>query len=217
LGGCAASQGSDSRTEIDSGVDVGSDAGIDAGAVVAAAAGPECGLDPACKAGDSALCAVACESGETCDLRGKCAAARYTVSDAGIVTDAVTGLVWQQDTPANQCPPTDPCDAEAGCPPGCSWSDAQTYCENLQLGGYSSGWTLPTIEQLFTLFEQNGVPTTPTMNSTAFPTVEAVGNLWYWSATPVAGASAAAWYIAFSVGEVFYDSTTGVYSVRCVH
>jgi formylglycine-generating enzyme required for sulfatase activity len=33
-----------------------------------------------------------------------------------------------------------------------SWEEARTYCENLQLGGYSD-WRLPTREELKTLHE----------------------------------------------------------------
>ena len=75
--------------------------------------------------------------------------AAYTLSPGGsVVTDKATGLVWQRDLEATPCPTTD-----AGTP-GCSWTDAATYCTAMNgraLGGYASGWRLPSIHELVSI------------------------------------------------------------------
>ncbi|MFI3317401.1 MAG: DUF1566 domain-containing protein [Rikenellaceae bacterium] len=57
----------------------------------------------------------------------------------GTVTDLNTGLMWQQNPPAE----------------GTTWPQAKEYCENLELGGYSD-WRMPTLKELFSIsnFEQ---------------------------------------------------------------
>src|SRR5208283_2815426 len=75
-----------------------------------------------------------CPGGTICNFSvGECVSSRYTATGNGVVTDNVTGLVWQQDVPANPCPS----DGTGGC----FLADAQAYCANLSLGGMS-GWTL---------------------------------------------------------------------------
>ena len=58
----------------------------------------------------------------------------YTDNGDGIITDNVTGLMWEQKPDSGKV----------------SWSDAKTYCENLEYAGYDD-WRLPTIKELFAL------------------------------------------------------------------
>ncbi|MGK5093896.1 DUF1566 domain-containing protein [Deltaproteobacteria bacterium TL4] len=50
-------------------------------------------------------------------------------------TDNVTGLLWQKQDDATTR----------------TWADAGTYCSGLNLGGYSSGWRLPTPRELMSI------------------------------------------------------------------
>ncbi|MFR9503260.1 MAG: DUF1566 domain-containing protein [Rikenellaceae bacterium] len=52
----------------------------------------------------------------------------------GTVSDLNTALMWQQTPPVE----------------GMTWAQAQEYCENLELGGYSD-WRLPTLKELFSI------------------------------------------------------------------
>ncbi len=68
----------------------------------------------------------------------------------GTVTDAVTGLMWQQSVP------------------GLAYTAAQaaTYCTGLNLGGYSD-WRVPTIVELVSIIDYDS--SSPAINSIAFP------------------------------------------------
>ena len=56
--------------------------------------------------------------------------------DGETVSEAVSGLIWQKNVPAGY----------DGCSDGteCNLTEAQNYCNNLDLGGYDSGWRLPS-------------------------------------------------------------------------
>lgn len=66
----------------------------------------------------------------------------YTDNGDGTVTDEVTGLMWQQ-TPSSR---------------DYSWSEAETYCSELDLGGYTD-WRMPSLKELFSISDfENGWP-----------------------------------------------------------
>jgi hypothetical protein len=84
---------------------------------------------------------VNCPSGHVCLLNGTCAWPSYTDNGDGTVTDNLTGLVWQQAVPPNPCG----VDGSSLDGPGlCGQADANKYCQGLNLGGYATGWRLPT-------------------------------------------------------------------------
>ncbi|CAA6676474.1 MULTISPECIES: DUF1566 domain-containing protein [unclassified Lentimonas] len=58
----------------------------------------------------------------------------YTDNRDGTITDNVTGLTWARDLSTSDH----------------SWSDAATYCEDLELGGYDD-WRLPTVKELWSI------------------------------------------------------------------
>lgn len=64
------------------------------------------------------------------------------ISKNGITKDSATGLMWQdnRDTVSVQK----------------NWDNAQTYCENLTLGGFSD-WRLPNIYELETTLNQSKI------------------------------------------------------------
>ncbi|MDI7269334.1 MAG: DUF1566 domain-containing protein, partial [Myxococcota bacterium] len=91
------------------------------------------------------------------------ATARFTRSGATepIVTDNVTGLVWQ-GCPAGQSGST--CTGTAGL---YTWVDALAHCDGLTWGG-SSNWGLPDRFELQTIVDY-GRPSAPYIDPTAFP------------------------------------------------
>jgi hypothetical protein len=138
-----------------------------------------------------------------CTLTNQCVTAQYTVNaTAGTVTDGVTNLVWQQTVSSNPCPADD-----GGFPSGCTWSDAQTYCQSLSLGGLS-GWRLPTLAELFSLVEGAN---TPSIEATAFPNTPAEP---FWTSTTAF--SNDAYVVYFNSGETTAFDLTFAFDVRCV-
>ncbi|MCK5614347.1 DUF1566 domain-containing protein [Candidatus Pacearchaeota archaeon] len=73
----------------------------------------------------------------------------YTESEDGLtVTDDVTGLIWTKNTDTDGTEGVDINDK-------LSQNDAVTYCENLELGGYTD-WRLPDIKTLYSLILFSG-------------------------------------------------------------
>jgi hypothetical protein len=111
-----------------------------------------------------------------------------------IVTDKRHNLMWQDDSSSSTY----------------TYSEAQSYCSNLTLGGYSD-WRLPEIEELYSITDQKR-ETAPFVNS-AFQNV--VSN-WHWSNTTVKWSSSKSWVLSF------YDGGDGNHNrsidcfVRCV-
>lgn len=75
--------------------------------------------------------------------------ASYTDNGDGTVTDNVTGLIWQQTADTDG-------DGDIDAADKLSATNAVAYCESLTLAGYDD-WRLPTIKQLYSLMDFNGV------------------------------------------------------------
>jgi hypothetical protein len=137
------------------------------------------------------------------DLRADAPPGRYTIgtgTTAGTAFDTKTNLLWQQNYPTT--------------PASFTWQQAQTYCQTLSLGGFSSGWRMPGVKELLSLVDNNAT-SSPAVDQTTFP---GAGTL-FWTATPYAGLSGSAWYVAFDHGDANSNPTTpnGVdITVRCV-
>ena len=120
----------------------------------------------------------------------------FTDLGNGIITDNVTGLMWQKDT----------------APDNYTWREARAYCPALTLGGYTD-WRLPTIEEL-SLLVDSSIPTPgPVINTAYFPGTAAS---FYWSSTPEASSLIRAWSVDFSTGHVMYDNKRHKFHVRAV-
>ncbi len=143
-----------------------------------------------------------CPSGQICNLSGQCATPEYTESN-GVVTDSVTGLLWQQAVPSNPCPS----DGSGVC----TWSDAVSYCSGLSLGGFSTGWRLPALNELFSLVETGQ---TPTIDSSVFPIGS--NDQYVWTDTCDGPCSGDAWSVNFILGYVFSNLVDLSLNVRCV-
>lgn len=121
---------------------------------------------------------------------------RYTVG-SDIVTDKVTGLVWQKTSPVSTV----------------TQSNASSYCSNLNLGGFSTGWRLPTIRELSTLVDYNLAQGNLMMDANIFAGEPAGA---YWSSTISASSPSNAWSVNFSYGDTWSGNSVNLsYRVRC--
>ena len=122
---------------------------------------------------------------------------RYIIGNE-IVTDKVTGLVWQRVVSSSSY----------------NWATAKTYCDGLTLAG-SSAWRLPTVIELESLVDSRS--RNPSIDTTAFPNTPSD---WFWSSTESAGQSSWGWFVSFENGNAFSFSTDGssddYHRVRCV-
>ena len=120
----------------------------------------------------------------------------YTRDDTKeIVTDNITGLMWQDDADASSVTK--------------NWSDAKTYCENLTLGGYTD-WRLPSIDEL------EGIVDFEHYNPAIDPTFQHVTSYFYWSSTTYAVRTDYAWIVNFGSGYSDGGGKTRTSYVRCV-
>ena len=113
-----------------------------------------------------------------------------------IVTDNVTGLMWQ--------------DNAAAATTSVNWATATgTTCQALNIGGYTD-WRLPTETELSTLPDYG-------RSSPAIDTIFAntASDYYYWSSTSY-DASILAWHVNFDYGFVDSSVKGNSYYVRCV-
>ena len=120
---------------------------------------------------------------------GNLGEARSFSRENGIVTDATTGLMWQDNV----------------VPSSATFEDANTTCQNLILGGYGE-WRVPTLAELASITDKSaaGAIHTTFVNTVAAP---------YYSADTTA--SGEIWAIDFSNGKSL-PVTSDAYYVRCV-
>ena len=112
----------------------------------------------------------------------------------GTVTDAATGLMWQQAASTNTI----------------NWQSALSYCEDLDRGGYTD-WRLPNIKELASLADLNRW--NPAIDTDYFPnTVDS----YYWSSTANASGTSDAWNVNFLNGDDHNFDKSDSYDVRAV-
>lgn len=83
----------------------------------------------------------------------------FTDNGNGTVTDAATGLTWQQSTPEQSL----------------SWEEALAYCEDLDLAG-ASDWKLPNVKQLRSLIDPTRFD--PAVDTRLFQEASYYGTTW---------------------------------------
>jgi Protein of unknown function (DUF1566) len=126
-----------------------------------------------------------------------------------MVTDNVTGLVWQgcaQGLSGDDCKK-----GNAAVQP---WVDALAYCENLELGGYTD-WYLPNKRELRSIVDNSKV--NPSIDVDAFPATPPYG---FWSSSSFSSvyisSSSHIWSVYFYSGQVEKNPKVGNICTRCV-
>ncbi len=130
--------------------------------------------------------------------------APYTDNGNGTVTDSATGLIWQK------CSNGQNATSCSGSASTITWSNAITYCNGLTLAGRT--WRLPNVNELRSIVDFTK-STAPTIDTTAFPSTQ---SNYFWSSSTYAQDTNSAWYVLFSLGDVYYYSKTNLLFVRCV-
>jgi len=121
----------------------------------------------------------------------------YARSAAGVVTDHVTNLEWQDDYSDN-----------GGSIKSANWQGAIDYCNGLALDG--GGWRLPSIEEVETIVDDGRY------YSAIDTTFSNISSSDYWSSTTYAYYTSYAWYVLFNLGHSYSRNKTDNFYVRCV-
>jgi hypothetical protein len=134
-----------------------------------------------------------------CVLRQPIAQADHYAIAADTVRDNRTQLIWQRAV-AQQA---------------MEWAVAVSYCQMLDLGGFSSGWRLPRLAELLSVVDFSS--STPGIDVSAFPNIPQ-DYFWTASAAPASGPPAQAHVVGFGPGESrILSIVPNVFHVRCVH
>jgi hypothetical protein len=118
----------------------------------------------------------------------------YDTRIAGVVTDQVTGLMWQRSV-ANAF---------------LTWDDAQRQCGEMTLAGYDD-WRLPSRIELVSLLDASR--TQPSINLSVFLNTTSE---WFWTSSVLASNPKAAWFVYFYFGYPNQDDKANRFQVRCV-
>jgi hypothetical protein len=130
-------------------------------------------------------------------------------SDAEVVTDDKTGLIWMK-CPAGQ----GGADCSSGSATTYAWQDAVDYCDALVSAGYDD-WRLPEIHELVSIVDYTKFD--PAIDATTFPATPYNNPLaQFWSSSSSANDVSFAWYIPFDYGEVADRAKSSTFCVRCV-
>jgi len=130
---------------------------------------------------------------------------RFTVTAGAepVVTDNVTGLMWQGCAAAlggNAC--------DTGFMGVFLFGQALQYCNNLNWGGYGD-WRLPDYYELLSIVDFGR--TVPAIDPSAFPSTPTT---WFWTSSLIAGSVGYAWLVEFSSG---HTCTCGGYGVGALN
>ncbi len=131
----------------------------------------------------------------------------HTISQDGeldVVIDGTTGL-WWQDQPYTQAE-ADAYDDNTETGKMRYWEGAKTYCQGLELAGYTD-WYLPSQTELLSIVDTNYDPTIKSVFQNAVSSS-------YWSATEYDASNAIK--VHFSYGSASYTPKDYSYYVRCV-
>ena len=144
---------------------------------------------------------------------------RYSRDDTTeIVTDYVTGLQWADNNESNSTKKQwltdenyDTCHNDKT-DPAChdtSGDTATTYCEALELGGYTD-WRLPNSKELMSIADKSK------RNPAIDATFHYIVSVYYWSSTTVVGYKDNAWGVGFNSGYDDLNYKFSSFYVRCV-
>jgi len=119
---------------------------------------------------------------------------RYRDRGDNVVEDLNTGFMWQMDDDGILR----------------SWQEATSYCEAVELGGYSD-WQVPTRRELMSIVHYGNAD--PAADTNYFPSCRSSG---YWSSSTDALRSYLSWTVDFSEGYVLQSNNGTPWFVRCV-
>jgi hypothetical protein len=123
-----------------------------------------------------------------------------------VVTDNVTGLMWQgcsRGQTGSSC---------TGSASSADWNTALSYCDDLSWGGYTD-WRLPDEYELLSIVDY-GVTSGLLIDRIAFPATPA--ERFFWSSSSYAGSASNAWLVNFNNGSLGNGGKTNSGYVRCV-
>jgi hypothetical protein len=123
-----------------------------------------------------------------------------------VVTDEVTGLIWQGCAAGLT---GDGCDT--GTPAPHDWSSALAWCDDLSWAGHDD-WRLPDDHELSSLIDF-GKTAAPFLDEGAFP---ATPTARFWTSPTRAGLSSYAWSVDFGVVRVMPFDKADLHHVRCL-
>jgi hypothetical protein len=132
--------------------------------------------------------------------------ASYSIHNDGTVTHQVTELMWMRCSLGMDWNGKT-CSGEAAT---LSWGGALQRASRHAFAGYSD-WRLPNKNELETILEESC--NMPAINERVFP---ATPTEYFWSSSPSAGLSIAAWSINFGYGAANASVKDGLLSVRLV-
>jgi hypothetical protein len=118
----------------------------------------------------------------------------HYAADEQVVTDGVTGLVWQRQVD----------------PQLRAWDDAKRYCACLRLAG-ERDWRLPSRIELVSLVDFNRV--SPSLDGQIFPETTDEN---FWTASPVGINPGLVYLVFFLNGHTTYSQFDYEYRTRCV-
>ena len=110
-----------------------------------------------------------------------------------VVTDSLTGLMWQRTFGSDQ-----------------NWSAAVTYCEDLDYGGHDD-WRLPSELELLSIVDNGTI--NPSIDTVAF---RGTPSAHFWTSIRQPTADSGVRYVRFSTGHSSYFGETKSAYVRCV-
>ena len=135
--------------------------------------------------------------------------ARYDVTEANVVTEQVSGLMWERTLSGHAS--AEGCTTNITGLLACPLRYADAYCKTSRLSGYAD-WRLPTILELMSL--ANFAVTNPAIDEVAFPDTPTEA---FWTSTRLGdGRRDYAWLIDFMSGLVSTAFIDGPHRVRCV-
>jgi len=136
-------------------------------------------------------------------VRGDTSTTEQLTRKDEMVTDHLTGLVWQDDEDVDGYYNTDMYE----------WNEAIVYCHTIRLGGYDD-WRLPNIKELASIIDHS--QKNPALN----PIFEHHYGNYYWSSTTsyydANITHISAWYLYGGSGAIYQGLKTDEKLARCV-
>ncbi|MBI5548584.1 MAG: DUF1566 domain-containing protein [Deltaproteobacteria bacterium] len=127
-------------------------------------------------------------------LEARAPQGRFTVSATGeTVKDEVTGLVWQRAVSAGSY----------------TWAAAESYCQSLNLGGWSTGWRPPSAKELVSIVDYRSHG--PAIDTAVFPGTPSEA---FWSSGNNPNIGSGRWIVEFDRGATHNNNLP--VRVRCV-